>query len=100
MQDEEMTPPSLIQAIIADLAAREGVASSEVELLSAESVEWPDGSLGCPVAGVSYIQVLTPGYRVLVGIGEQTFDYRATVDGSFRICENPLAGSSSANPDS
>lgn len=95
-----MTPPSLIQTIIADLATREGVASSEVELVSAESVDWPDASLGCPVAGVSYIQVVTPGYRIILAIGEKTFDYRATVDGSFRICDNPLAGSSSPNPDS
>lgn len=95
-----MTPPSLIQAVIADLAEREGVAAGDIELVSAESVEWPDGSLGCPVPGVSYIQVITPGHRVVLGIGEETFDYRATTDGSFRLCENPLAGSSSSNPES
>jgi hypothetical protein len=95
-----MTPSSLIQAIIADLAARRGVGAGQVELVSSESVDWPDGSLGCPVAGVSYIQVITPGYRVILGIGEETFDYRATVDGRFRLCENPLASETSPNPES
>lgn len=88
----------LIQAIVADLAAREGVAASDVEVLSTESVDWPDASLGCPEAGTSYIQVVTPGHRIILGIGEATFDYRATVDGRFRICQTPLAGSS--NPES
>jgi hypothetical protein len=95
-----VTPSSLIQAIIADLAARRGVGAGQVELVSSESLDWPDGSLGCPVAGVSYIQVITPGYRVILGIGEETFDYRATVDGRFRLCENPLASETSPNPES
>ena len=93
-------PPTLIQMVVEDLASREGIAASNVELLSVESLDWPDGSLGCPVAGVSYIQVVTPGYRIILGVESESFDYRATVDGSFRICQNPLAGSSSPNPDS
>ena len=100
-QDGEMTPPPpLVQSIFADLAAREGVATGDIVLISTESVDWPDGSLGCPMPGVSYIQVVTPGYRVTLGIGDDTFDYRATADGSFRLCQNPLAGSSSTNSDS
>ncbi|MEX1003793.1 MAG: hypothetical protein WD156_00315 [Acidimicrobiia bacterium] len=100
-QDEGMTvPPSLIQSVIADLATREGVEPGEVGLLSTGSVDWPDASLGCPVAGVSYMQVVTPGYQIILGIGEKTFDYRAIVNGSFRLCRNPPAGSSSPSPDS
>ncbi|MDB6160654.1 MAG: hypothetical protein JWO04_4360 [Gammaproteobacteria bacterium] len=41
-----------------------GVDPSLLTVTRAEPVTWPDSSLGCPQAGIQYLQVLTPGYRI------------------------------------
>ncbi|MEK8024035.1 MAG: hypothetical protein AAB229_09535 [Candidatus Hydrogenedentota bacterium] len=40
------------------------VRAEDVEVLSAEAVDWPDSSLGLPEPGMMYAQVITPGHRV------------------------------------
>lgn len=58
-----------------DLAERIGVAKSAIKLVSTELVNWPDSSLGCPQPGMMYAQVITPGYRVTLESGDQTYEY-------------------------
>ena len=50
----------IVQAARTDAARRTGLAPEALELVSAESVTWPDGSLGCPQPGLLYTQVLVP----------------------------------------
>jgi hypothetical protein len=86
-------PPSVIEAAVADAAARAGVDPGEVTIVSAEAVTFPDGGLGCPEPGMMYTQVLTPGYRVVVEAGGREYDYRSGAKGgTVRWCENPPAG--------
>ena len=67
--------------------------TSRDELVSAASVTFPDGGLGCPEPGMLYTQVLTPGYRVVVEAGGREYDYRAGArGGEIRWCENPPSG--------
>jgi hypothetical protein len=82
-------PADLLAAIVADLADKEGVPTEQIEVVRAESVLWNDGSLGCPEPGMNYIQMQVNGYWVVFALGGQTFDYRATEDGYFRLCPNP-----------
>jgi hypothetical protein len=63
-----------LKAITDDLATR-GVVG-EVKVVSASSLTWNDGSLGCPQAGRMYPQVLTPGFRVVVSVAGKAYDYR------------------------
>ncbi|MGS0687038.1 hypothetical protein ACVBEQ_18160 [Nakamurella sp. GG22] len=97
MTSTAAVPPDILAAIVADAAgqvptrsvelAPEGeVAAGEVEVLSAESVRWNDGSLGCPEPGRSYTQALVDGYRVIVRVGDVELDYRVNGRGRFRIC--------------
>lgn len=79
-------PADLMDQIKADLSARSGVPVDAIVELIGEAVEWPDGSLGCPQPGVSYLQVITPGYRVVLKAGDGTYDYRASDRGFFSIC--------------
>jgi len=44
-------------------AERLGVPATDLTLVTAEPVEWPDASLGCPQPGVIYAAVITPGWR-------------------------------------
>lgn len=62
------------QAIQDDLAGR-GVTGTPI-VVSAEAVTWNDSSLGCPKPGMMYSQVITPGMKVVVKVGETTYDYR------------------------
>jgi hypothetical protein len=66
---------------------------TEVVVLTAEAVTFPNGGLGCPEPGMMYTDVLTPGYRVVVEAGGREYDYRAGArGGEIRWCENPPAG--------
>jgi hypothetical protein len=82
-------PQDALQAAIADAAKRAGGDPSQVTVVSGEVRDWPDGSLGCPRKGVMYIQVITPGYRIVVEAGGRTYDYRGTLRGhEANLCEN------------
>ena len=82
-------PEGLLDEIIADAAERLDVEASEIVVVRAEAVTWPDGSLGCPEPGIVYTQALVPGYWVVLEADEQQLDYRVGRQGSFRLCENP-----------
>ena len=78
-----------------DAARRAGTSAANVTVRSAQAVDWPDGSLGCPQAGVMYTQAIVPGYRVLVVAGERHFDYRiprAIPRGELQVCEASFHG--------
>jgi hypothetical protein len=79
-------PPQLRARVLADAARRGGVSEREVVVRSAQAVQFPDGSLGCPQPGMMYTQMVVPGYRVVVEAGGKTFDYRSTRDGEPAIC--------------
>lgn len=70
-----------VDAAVADFAAATGVAPEEVTVVSVSPATWPDSSLGCSEPGQSYLQVLTPGYRVTLAAGEERATYH-TSDGS------------------
>jgi hypothetical protein len=80
-------PPDLLERITADASERTGVAVADIEVVTAEAVTWPDGSLGCPQPGQMYTQALVPGYQVVLTADDEELDYRATENGSFRLCE-------------
>jgi hypothetical protein len=78
--------PAIVDPIIADAASRANVPVSEVTLISAEAVTWPDGGLGCPLPGMVYPQVVVDGYQVIVKAGGKSYDYRGSSVGKFRLC--------------
>lgn len=78
-------PETKWKALVADLAAR-GV-SGEPTLVTAERVEFANGSLGCPQPGMSYTQALVDGYRVIVRADDRTFDYRFGRGDDPLLCE-------------
>ena len=77
-----------MDAVLADLGTRTGTDPSGATVVKAEAVEWPDGSLGCPELGVMYMQVVTPGYQVVLGLDGTSYDYRVAGEGDvIRLCE-------------
>lgn len=75
----------LIEAAVADLRTVARSAGTEVEVLSVEAVEWPDGCLGCPQEGEMCVMAITPGYRILLELDGRTYEYRTSHD-SVRYC--------------
>ena len=70
----------------ADLAQRLGVEPEELEVISAEEVEWPDGSMGCPEPGMSYTQALVNGSKVVLGYDDRVYIYHAGADDQPFLC--------------
>jgi hypothetical protein len=79
-------PADLTRAAIEDAAQRTSVRVADVTVLSAESVTWSDGSLGCPQPGMNYTQALVPGYRIILQAGGQTLRYHAAAHGAVKFC--------------
>jgi hypothetical protein len=55
-------------------------------------VTWPDSGLGCSGPEESTLQVLTPGYRVVLGAGERQLEYRGDRRGHFSLCPEGRGG--------
>ena len=83
-------PEAVLQAIQQQLAIDvPGVDLAAATVVTAEAVEWSDGSLGCPEPGMMYTQAITPGYQVVISVGGVEYDYRATDAGQVRLCQAP-----------
>ena len=80
-------PDDILDPVVADAAARAGMSTNEVRVVSATEAQWPDGGLGCPQPGMRYTQALVDGYRIIVRVGDRELDYRVRGPGRFRICE-------------
>ena len=77
----KVLPPGQVgaptEAARQDLSKRLAMSLEEIEVQSVEAVEWPDASLGCPQPGMMYAQVITPGYRILLKTGDETYEYHS-----------------------
>ena len=51
-------------------------------VLAFDPVEWSDTSLGCPMPGLVYAQVITPGFRLVFDYQGQQNEYHTDQDGS------------------
>lgn len=63
-----------------DLGDRLGVGPAAIAVISAELVEWPDTSLGCPQPGMAYTQIPTDGS--LIVLAHDSVEYRYHTGGS------------------
>jgi hypothetical protein len=76
----------LVDTAKEDLAERLDVPVREIQMVSADYVEWPDASLGCPQPGMMYAQVITPGYRIILSASGQNYEYHTSLRG-VTLCE-------------
>jgi hypothetical protein len=75
-------PENVAKKVVADFLS---LPMDDVSLVSLEAIEFNDSSLGCPEPGMSYLQALTPGYRVVLEADGRRFDVRVSA-GHGRIC--------------
>ena len=81
-------PTALTTRAVADLSKELGIPAANIKVASTEAMEWPDGGLGCPEPDTSYAQVITPGYRIVLQVGDMPYEYHtgASTDGPVRHC--------------
>lgn len=58
------------------------VLPDEIRLLEIAPVEWPDGCLGLASPDEMCLQVITPGYRLLIEVNGQTHEVRTDQNGN------------------
>ncbi|MGC3995249.1 MAG: hypothetical protein QM779_14230 [Propionicimonas sp.] len=79
-------PAARWTAILADLEKR-GVPTDDVQVVSARTVTWNSGALGCPQPGKMYTQALVDGLQVVVSAGGKQYDYRFGHSDNPKLCE-------------
>jgi hypothetical protein len=82
--DQDQLP--IVAPALDDLAGRLGVTPEDIEVVAAEEVTWPDGSLGCPEPGMSYTQALVEGSKVALRFEDRVWVYHAGDDNQPFLC--------------
>ncbi len=64
------------------LISKLGVNSDDIQVVSAEKVEWSSTALGCPEPGVGYAAVIVSGWKFDLSHGGQTYAFHSDESGS------------------
>jgi hypothetical protein len=76
----------IILLVKADLAERLSMDPRYIEVVEVASVTWPDGGLGCGKPGVEYLQVLIPGYKILLMADGRIYTYHSDTLNQIVLC--------------
>jgi hypothetical protein len=78
---------NLVDQAKADLAQRLSIPLTEISLVEARDVVWPDASLGCPQPGMKYKQVPEDGALIVLKVGEAIYEYHIGGSRGLFLCE-------------
>jgi len=79
---------SFVEVAVADLIGRLHVDASSITVVSARSITWPDGSLGCPQPGMAYPQMLVDGALIELSVAGTVYRYHSGGSRGPFLCEN------------
>jgi hypothetical protein len=88
--DVPVEAQEIVDLVKQDLSEQLEIPADEIRVLEIEAVEWPDSSMGCPQPGMSYLQVITPGYRIVLEGNGDEYTYH-TGNNAFVLCETETA---------
>jgi hypothetical protein len=80
-------PQPVVDAALQDAASHLGVSPSQVHVDQVEARQWPDSSLGCPQPGQMYSQIVTPGFLIVISMGNKQLEYHADTRGNVKLCK-------------
>jgi hypothetical protein len=72
---DEPYPPAVLAAMQA-LAQELGRAPAEMQVVTYQEAEWPDGCLGLAAEGENCTQAVTPGWLVIVAVDQVEYEMR------------------------
>lgn len=73
-----------------NLAQRLSIPAEQIELVEVRPVVWPDGAMGCPQPGMSYIQVQQEGLLIRLRAGKQVYSYHSGGGTPPFLCEQAV----------
>ena len=76
-----MLPVALVKARQA-LAELTGLPLEQIRQVRFEAVDWRDSCMGVVTPGVGCLEVITPGYRIVLEAGGAQYEYHTNQDGS------------------
>lgn len=96
--ESAIVPRPLTEKVKAHLASRLNINITEIRVIEALAVSWPDTSLGCPQPGLAYAQVITPGYRIILEAKGEQYPYHTDMGGHFLLCMANKSGPNTETP--
>jgi hypothetical protein len=78
---------NLVERAKEDLAQRLNIALTQIDLIEAKAVVWPDASLGCPQPGMLYKQVPEDGALILLQANGISYEYHNGGSRGLFLCE-------------
>ena len=82
----------VVDKVITDYARQSNLDPANVHLMFYEIVDWPDGCLGVFQEGVMCIQVITPGYRIIVDVNGSTVELHSNITGDYFLVAPSVSG--------
>lgn len=83
--------PSAVKAAVEALARRLEGAVDSIEVLSFTETEWSDSCLGLGGPAESCAAVMTPGWEVILGVGDEVYEVRTDASGAqVRIADETM----------
>ena len=87
--------PQSAASAVQTLADQLNVQPDAVEVVNIEAVDWPDSCLGVSNPGEMCAQVITPGYRIQLKAGGQTYEVHTDQSGKSVRVVNGISSSNS-----
>jgi hypothetical protein len=95
VEGEGATMDPVATRALQHLSAETGIQQDAMTIVSREEREWPSSALGCPQPGMMYLDVITPGFLIVVEAEGEQYNLHTNVEGNnVIICDNPQAGRS------
>jgi hypothetical protein len=82
---------SLVEEAKAELAQRLSIELTQISLVEAKEVVWPDSSLGCPQPGMKYKQVPEDGVLIVLQTQGSVYEYHIGGSRGLFLCEKGLS---------
>ncbi len=79
-------PDNVIKQSTESLAKALRLGVDQVTLVSMQRQDFPDAALGCAQPGESAAAVITPGYRVVLGVGDSLYELHTNLNGTMVRC--------------
>ncbi len=86
----ESIPDLVWAAVLDDISRRAGEEVTDPTVIEAHPQTWNDGSLGCPQPGQVYTQALVDGYKLVLEVDGERYDYRVGSGTDVRLCRGSM----------
>lgn len=77
---------ALVQQAREMLANKLGIDPGAIRLFDLKAKDWPDESLGCPLGGRNYAQVITPGYLIELEVDSAIYIFHSDQASRVVLC--------------